>query len=85
MIALPGDTSAETIGGVIADACAIGVVNGKTTAARLIPVPGKTVGDTVSYGGLLGSAPVMDVSGWSCARLMRRAGRVPAPLNSLRN
>lgn len=85
MIAVPGDTPAETIAAVIADACAIGVVNGKTTAARLIPVPGKTVGDRVSYGGLLGASPVMAVSGWAGTRLTRRGGRIPAPLGSLRN
>jgi uncharacterized protein len=85
MIAIPGDTSAETIAAVIADACAIGVINGKTTAARLIPAPGKSVGDLVSYGGLLGAAPVMPVNGWAGTRLARRAGRIPAPMGSLRN
>lgn len=85
MIAIPGDTHAATIAGVIGDAAAIGVVNGKTTAARLIPVPGKTVGDLVSYGGLLGSAPVMAVNGWAGTGLCARGGRVPAPLGSLRN
>ncbi|MCE5202915.1 MAG: PFL family protein [Actinomycetia bacterium] len=85
MIAIPGDTSAETIAAIISDACAIGVVNSKTTAARLIPAPGKSVGDTVEFGGLLGRAPVMAVSGWAGTGLVRRGGRVPAPLNSLRN
>jgi len=85
MIAIPGDTPAETIAGIISDACAIGVINNKTTAARLIPVVGKTVGDHVSWGGLLGAAPVMSVSEWSSAGLVRRGGRVPAPLGSLRN
>jgi uncharacterized protein (UPF0210 family) len=85
MIAIPGDTPAETIAGIISDACAIGVINNKTTAARLIPVVGKTVGDHVNWGGLLGAAPVMSVSEWSSAGLVRRGGRVPAPLGSLRN
>jgi uncharacterized protein len=85
MIPVPGDTSAETLAGVIADACAIGVVNNKTTAARLVPVPGKRVGDTVDFGGLLGSAPVMAVSGWAGTRFARRGGRLPAPASSLRN
>ncbi len=85
MIAIPGDTTAETIAAIISDACAIGVINSKTTAARLIPVPGKAVGDHVSFGGLLGAAPVMAVSGWAGTRLVRRGGRVPAPLGSLRN
>lgn len=85
MIALPGDTPSETLAGIISDACAIGVINNKTTAARLIPAAGKVAGDQVSWGGLLGAAPVMDVSAWSSARLIRRGGRVPAPLGSLRN
>ncbi len=85
MIAIPGDTAAETIGAIIADACAIGVINNKTTAARLIPAAGRVVGDEVSWGGLLGHAPVMSVNGWAGTRLMRRGGRFPAPLGSLRN
>ncbi len=85
MVAIPGDTCAETIAGIISDACAIGVINNKTTAARLIPASGKKAGDQVSWGGLLGAAPVMDVSAWGSARLIRRGGRVPAPLGSLRN
>jgi uncharacterized protein len=85
MIAVPGDTTAETIAGVIGDACAIGVINNKTTAARLIPVPGKGVGDHVEFGGLLGSAPVMAVNGWAGTRLAARGGRMPAPLGGLRN
>lgn len=85
MIAIPGDTPAETIAAIISDACAIGVINSKTTAARLIPVPGKVVGDHVSFGGLLGAAPIMAVNGWAGTRLVRRGGRVPAPLSSLRN
>jgi len=85
MIAIPGDTPAETIAAVIADACAIGVVNSKTTAARLIPAAGKQVGDHVEFGGLLGSAPVMSVNEWAGTKFVRRGGRVPAPLQSLRN
>ncbi|MDH4138986.1 MAG: PFL family protein, partial [Coriobacteriia bacterium] len=85
MIPIPGDTSVETIAAIISDACAIGVINNKTTAARLMPVPGKSVGDMVEYGGLFGSAPVMSVSEWAGTKLVRRGGRVPAPLSSLRN
>ncbi len=85
MIAIPGDTPAETIAAVIADACAIGVVNSKTTAARLIPAAGKGVGDHVVFGGLLGSAPVMSVNAWAGTTFVRRGGRVPAPLQSLHN
>jgi uncharacterized protein (UPF0210 family) len=85
MIAIPGDTPAETIAAIIADACAIGVVNSKTTAARLIPAAGKTVGDRVEFGGLLGTAPVMSVNGWAGTAFVRRGGRVPAPLQSLKN
>ena len=85
MIAVPGDTPVETLAAIMADACAIGVVNSKTTAARLIPAIGKSVGDTLEYGGLWGSAPVMDVNRWAGTKLVRRGGRVPAPLGSLRN
>lgn len=85
MIAIPGETSVETIAAIIADVCAIGVINGKTTAARLIPAAGKIVGDDVTFGGLLGYAPVMDVSPWAGSTLVRRGGRFPAPLSSLRN
>lgn len=85
MIAIPGDTPVETIAAVMSDVCAIGVINNKTTAARLIPVVGKQVGDVVEYGGLFGSAPVMSVNGWAGTRLIRRGGRFPAPLNSLKN
>ncbi len=85
MIAIPGDTPQETIAAIIADACAIGVINHKTTATRLIPVIGKTVGDSVEYGGLFGTAPVMAVNEWAGTRLIRRGGRFPAPLGSLRN
>ena len=85
MIAVPGDTPAETIAAIIADEAAIGMVNQKTTAVRLIPAPGKRVGDAVEFGGLLGSAPVMPVHAESSADFIRRGGRVPAPLHSLRN
>jgi len=85
MIAVPGDTSAETISAIIADEVAIGVVNQKTTAVRVIPAPGKKVGDHVEYGGLLGQAPVLAVNPFSSDRFVRRGGRIPAPINSLRN
>ncbi len=85
MIAVPGDTPAETLAGIISDACAIGVINNKTTAARLIPAIGKAAGDRVTWGGLLGAAPVMDVSRWSSHTFVNRGGRMPAPLGSLRN
>jgi len=85
MIAVPGDTSAETISAIIADEAAIGMVNSKTTAVRIIPAPGKVVGDRVEMGGLLGSAPVMPVHGESAADFIARGGRIPAPLQSLKN
>ncbi len=85
MIAIPGDTTAETISGIMADEMAIGVVNNKTTATRLIPVPGKGVGDFVEFGGLLGRAPIMSVSKFSCNTFISRGGRIPAPLHSLKN
>ena len=85
MIAVPGDTSAETISGIIADEMAIGVVNTKTTAVRVIPAVGKTVGESVEFGGLLGTAPVMPVNGASCADFIARGGRIPAPIHSLKN
>ena len=85
MIAVPGDTSAETISAIIADEAAIGVVNNKTTAVRVIPAPGKGVGDEVSFGGLLGTAPIMPVRQSSAADFIARGGRIPAPLHSLRN
>ena len=85
MIAVPGDTPAETIAAIIADEAAIGVINQKTTAVRIIPAPGKRVGDTVEMGGLLGSAPVMPVHAASPAAFIHRGGRIPAPLNSLKN
>ena len=85
MIAVPGDTSAETIAAIIADEAAIGMVNCKTTAVRIIPAPGKTVGDTVEIGGLFGSAPVMPVHPESSAAFIARGGRIPAPMHSLKN
>ena len=85
MVAIPGDTPAEVISAMIADEAAIGVVNQKTTAVRVIPVYGKTVGDTASFGGLLGHAPIMKVSGYSPARFIARGGRIPAPLGSNKN
>ncbi len=85
MIAVPGDTPAETIAAIIADEAAIGMVNSKTTAVRIIPAPGKTVGDSVEMGGLLGTAPVMPVHPESSAAFIARGGRIPAPLQSLRN
>ena len=85
MIAVPGDTSAETISAIIADEAAIGMVNSKTTAVRLIPAPGKTVGEEVSFGGLLGAAPIMPVHTDSAAAFIARGGRIPAPMQSLKN
>ena len=85
MIAVPGDTSAETISAIIADEAAVGMVNSKTTAVRLIPAPGKQVGDEVSFGGLLGAAPIMPVYPESSAGFIARGGRIPAPMQSLKN
>jgi uncharacterized protein (UPF0210 family) len=85
MIAVPGDTSAETLAAIIADEMAIGVANNKTTAVRIIPAPGKVAGDVVRFGGLLGEAPVMPVSRVSCAGFIGRGGRIPAPIQGLRN
>jgi uncharacterized protein (UPF0210 family) len=85
MVAVPGDTPVETIAGIIADEIAIGVVNNKTTAVRIIPVPGKGVGERAVYGGLLGEAPVMTVSRFSSRDFIRLGGRIPAPIISLRN
>ena len=85
MIAVPGDTSAETISAIIADEAAIGMVNSKTTAVRLIPAPNCKVGDTVEFGGLLGSAPVQRVHPFSSAEFVARGGRIPAPMQSLKN
>ena len=85
MIAVPGDTSAETISAIIADEAAIGMVNTKTTAVRIIPAPGCKVGDTVEFGGLIGSAPVQRVHPFSSAEFVARGGRIPAPMQSLKN
>ncbi len=85
MIAVPGDTPASTISAIIADEMAIGVVNQKTTAVRIIPAIGKNVGDSVSFGGLLGEAPVMPVHPYSSEKFIARGGRIPAPLHSLKN
>jgi uncharacterized protein len=85
MVAVPGSTSAETIAAIIADEMAIGVMNNKTTAVRIIPVPGRDVGDIVDFGGLLGTAPIMPVSAFSSDVFIRRGGRIPAPIHSLRN
>ena len=85
MIAVPGDTSAATISAIIADEAAIGMINNKTTAVRLIPVPNKTVGDIVEFGGLLGYAPIIKVHPFSSEEFIRRGGRIPAPVRSLTN
>jgi len=85
MVAVPGSTSAETLSAIIADEMAIGVVNNKTTAVRIIPAPNKKVGDIVEFGGLLGSAPIMPVNAFSSSDFIRRGGRIPAPIHSLRN
>ena len=85
MIAIPGDTPASTVSGIIADEAAIGMVNQKTTAVRIIPVIGKTVGDSVEFGGLLGHAPVMPVNRFGCEAFIRREGRIPAPIHSFKN
>ncbi|MDO4489112.1 MAG: DUF711 family protein, partial [Eubacteriales bacterium] len=85
MIAIPGDTPATTISGIIADEAAIGMINQKTTAVRIIPVIGKGVGENVEFGGLLGWAPVMPVNTYSCADFINRGGRIPAPIHSFKN
>jgi uncharacterized protein (UPF0210 family) len=85
MAAIPGDTPVDTIAGIILDEMAIGMINGKTTAVRIIPVAGKTVGGTARFGGLLGEAPVMAVNGFSCSAFVRRGGRIPAPIHSFKN
>lgn len=85
MIAVPGDTSAETISAIIADEAAIGMINKKTTAVRIIPVPGKKVGEMVEFGGLLGHAPIMEVNPYGSAQFIHRGGRIPAPICSLTN
>lgn len=85
MIAIPGDTKASTISGIIADEMAIGMINNKTTAARLIPVIGKKVGDIAEFGGLLGYAPIMPVNNFNCEDFINRGGRIPAPIHSFKN
>ena len=85
MIAIPGDTSKETIAGIIADEAAIGMINQKTTAVRLIPVIGKGEGEVVEFGGLLGYAPIMPVNSFSCEKFVNRGGRIPAPIHSFKN
>ena len=85
MIAIPGDTKASTIAGIIADESAIGMINQKTTAVRVIPVIGKGVGETVEFGGLLGYAPIMPVNEFSCDAFVERGGRIPAPIHSFKN
>jgi hypothetical protein len=85
MIAIPGDTKASTISGIIADEMALGMINQKTTAVRLIPVIGKTVGDSAEFGGLLGYAPIMPVNTFGCDKFIDRGGRIPAPIHSFKN
>ena len=85
MIAIPGDTKATTISGIIADEMAVGMINQKTTAVRIIPVIGKGVGETVEFGGLLGYAPIMPVNKYSCDAFVNRGGRIPAPIHSFKN
>ena len=85
MIAIPGKTKASTISGIIADEMAIGMINQKTTAVRLIPVIGKDVGDTAEFGGLLGYAPIIPVNEYDCSAFVNRKGRIPAPVHSFKN
>ncbi len=85
MIAIPGDTSAATISGIIADEMALGMINQKTTAVRIIPAIGKGVGDRIEFGGLLGYAPIMPVNTFSCEKFVNRGGRIPAPIHSFKN
>ena len=85
MFAIPGDVPEETINAIIADELAIGIINNKTTGVRVIPVPGKKAGDTVKFGGLLGTAPVMEVNRFKSADFLKRGGRLPAPITSMRN
>ncbi|MBR6487013.1 MAG: DUF711 family protein, partial [Lachnospiraceae bacterium] len=82
---IPGDTKPATISGIIADEMAIGMVNQKTTAVRVIPVIGKSVGEEAQFGGLLGYAPIMPVNGYSCEAFINRKGRIPAPIHSFKN
>ena len=85
MIAIPGDTKASTISGIIADEAAIGMINQKTTAVRVIPVIGKGVGESAVFGGLLGHAPIMHVNEFACDEFINRKGRIPAPIHSFKN
>jgi len=85
MFAIPGDVPEETINAIIADELAIGIINNKTTAVRVIPVPGKKAGSSVKFGGLLGTAPVMAVNPFSAKDFLKRGGRLPAPVTSMRN
>ena len=85
MIVVPGDTPASTLSAIIADEAAIGMINNKTTAVRIIPVPGKTIGDRVEFGGLLGHSPVMAVNRFRADAFIARGGRIPAPVRSLTN
>ena len=85
MIAIPGDTPATTISAMIADEAAIGMINNKTTAVRIIPVPGKTVGEEANFGGLLGRAPIMPVHGADPSKFINRGGNIPAPIHSFKN
>ena len=85
MVAVPGSTSASTISGIIADEAAIGMINSKTTAVRIIPVTGKDVGDSVEFGGLLGYAPIMPVKEGNCDVFVNRGGRIPAPVQAMKN
>lgn len=85
MIAIPGDVSTTTISGIIADEMAIGMINQKTTAVRIIPVIGKEVGEVVEFGGLLGYAPIMPVNKFECSEFINRGGRIPAPIHSFKN
>ena len=85
MIDIPGSTSAESISGIIADEMAIGMVNQKTTAVRLIPVIGKDVGEVAEFGGLLGYAPIIPVNEFDCSAFVNRKGRIPAPIHSFKN
>ena len=85
MIAIPGDTPVTTLSGIIADEMAIGMINQKTTAVRIIPVIGKKVGEVVEFGGLLGYAPIMPVNQFDCSAFVNRGGRIPAPIHSFKN
>ena len=85
MIAIPGDTTAATISGMIADEAAIGMINHKTTAVRVIPVPGKKAGDIVNFGGLLGYAPILPIQDGSCQKMVDRGGFIPSPITAFKN